>query len=204
MRKEIENFNRLELFKYYHEKTNPFSFVTTKVDITNLYKLCKKNKNTYATIGYYITLAINEVDAFRYRYENGKIYYYDVIRPSYTQMFNDGNIGFFSCDIKENYSEFIREYNTVQNTFLETCLSIANKDQGEVWLSCEPWFNFSSCVTPFDKEVTIPQVIWDRFSFEGDRCYINIMIMSHHGFVDGSHIGLFINKFSEILENIEA
>lgn len=203
MRTEIENFNRMELFKHYHANTNPFSFVTIKVDITNLYKLCKKNKNTYATIGFYIALAINEVDAFKYRYEDGKIYYYDVVRPNFTQMFKDGNIGYFSCDMKDNYNEFIEEYNVVQNKFLETSTSMVSKDQGEVWFSCEPWFNFSSCVTPFDKEVTIPQVIWDRFIIEDDRCYINMMIMSHHGFVDGSHIGLFINKFSEIVQNIE-
>lgn len=203
MRKEIENFNRMDLFEHYHSKTNPFSFVTMKIDITNLYHFCKKHKNVYATIGYYVALAMNKVDAFKYRYEGGKIYHYDVIKPVYTQMFKNGNIGFFACPMKEDYSAFIKEFNLIQDNFFKTNQSDNNIDQGEIWFSCEPWFNFSGCVVPFDKEVTVPQVIWDQFMLEGDKCYIDIMIMAHHGFVDGSHIGAFINGFKELIENIE-
>ncbi len=39
--------------------------------------------------------------------------------------------------------------------------------------------------------------------FDGDRCYINMMIMVHHDFADGYHIGLFINKFKDIIDNID-
>lgn len=42
MRTEIKEFKREDLFKCFQEKTNPFSFVTTKIDITNLYQFCKK------------------------------------------------------------------------------------------------------------------------------------------------------------------
>ena len=38
---------------------------------------------------------------------------------------------------------------------------------------------------------------------EEDKCYIDVMIMAHHGFVDGSHIGAFINEFRKLIENIE-
>lgn len=204
MRNEVQNFNRKDLFELYHARTNPFSFVTIKLDITNLYHFCKKNKNVYATIGYYVTLAMNQVDAFKYRYEDGKIYYYDRLFPSYTQMFKGGNIGFFVCDIKDNYQEFIKEFNLVQDTFFKKNKSIDSKNQGVVWLSCEPWFNFTGCVTPFDKDTTIPQVIWDQFMIEKDKCYIDVMIMAHHGFVDGSHIGAFISVLKELIKNIES
>lgn len=203
MRKEVKNFDRMDLFKHFHERTNPFSFVTTKIDITNLYRFCKKNKNVYATIGYYVTLAMNKVEAFKYRYEDGKVYYYDKLFPSYTQMFHDGNIGFFVCDIKDNYQNFVQEFHLVQEKFLEKNQSIEPEDQDVVWLSCEPWFNFTGCVPPFDKDTTIPQVIWDQFMIEEDKCYIDVMIMAHHGFVDGSHIGAFINEFRKLIENIE-
>ena len=73
MRKEIKDFKRKDLFEHYHSKTNPFSFVTTKVDVTKLYEFCKKHKNYYATMGYYLTLAANSIEEFKYRYEDGKI-----------------------------------------------------------------------------------------------------------------------------------
>lgn len=202
MRQEIINYNRLDLFNSYHSKTNPFSFVTTKMDITKLYNLIRKEKNSYATIGYYIALAANQVDAFKYRYEDGKIYKYDVIKPNFTQMFDDNTIGYFTCDMKDDYHAFIDEYNNILNKFLKNHQSYDGNDSGEIWLSCEPWFNFTGVITPFDKEITIPQVIWDKFMFDGDKCYINMMIMVHHGFADGYHIGLFINKFKELIDNI--
>ena len=70
----------------------------------------------------------------------------------------------------------------------------------EVWISCIPWFSFSGLITPFSKEVTIPQFIWDKYRRVEDKYYTNLMIMIHHGFADGSHLA----KFIEILQkNIE-
>ena len=40
MRKEIENFERIDLFNNFN-RDNPFIFLTTKVNITNIYKNCK-------------------------------------------------------------------------------------------------------------------------------------------------------------------
>ena len=36
MRKEIENYERIELFNNF-DRDNPFIFLTTKVNITNIY-----------------------------------------------------------------------------------------------------------------------------------------------------------------------
>lgn len=203
MRTEIKNFKRQDLFKTFQEKTNPFSFVTTKIDITNLYQFCRKNKNFYATMGYYVALAMNGVDEFKYRYEDNKIYKYDTINLRFTQMFDDETIGFFRCSMTDDYDKFIEEFLENQEKFKKTHQSSVKKDQAEVLLSCEPWFHFTGLVTPFNKEVTIPQVIWDKFNFENDRCYINLMVMVHHGFADGYHIGKFFNKLSELIENID-
>ncbi len=203
MREEVKDFKRWDLFKYYHSKTNPFSFVTTKVDVKKLYDFCKKRKNYYATMGYYLTLAANSIEEFKYRYEDGKIYKYDNLKSSFTQMFADERIGFFTCEMKDTYDEYIKEYTYIYNKFMSTHQSSDSFDHGEVWFSCEPWFQFSGVITPFDKEITIPQFIWDQFSFENGKCYVNLMIMVHHGFVDGYHIGKFINTFKELIDKLE-
>ena len=38
MKEEIKNYCRQDLFDYYHKRSNPFVFVTTKIDITNSYE----------------------------------------------------------------------------------------------------------------------------------------------------------------------
>lgn len=198
-----ENFSRRELFELYNSRQNPFSFVTTKLDVTNVYNYCKEHGNHYATFGYIIAKAMNMIPEFTYRYENENFYKYDQINPNFTQQFANGTIGFFTVTMKDEYEEFIKEFKTTEQQFLESGKSIENPDssRAEVWLSIEPWFNFTGLVTPFDKSIAIPQVIWDRYSIEENKCYIDLMIMSHHGFVDGSHIGEFINNFIDIVSN---
>lgn len=199
MRKEVKNFYRKELFDHFHNNTNPFVIVTTKIDITNIYNKCD---NYYASIAYFINRAVNEVEQFKYRYEKGSIYKYDVLDINYTHRFED-QIGFFYTEYTEDYKDYIEEYKGKKALFLEDHQNIFNTDEGEIWVSYVPWFNFSSLVPSFDKDNTIPQFIWDKFIFEGDRCYINLMIMVHHGFADGYHISQFLEKFNNLIDNID-
>ncbi len=203
MKNVITDFKCLELFNYYNHKDNPFICVTTKVDITNLYKLGKKHGSCYGTIGYYIALAMNEIDEFKFRYEDGKFFKYDVIMPSYTQMLEDKTIGFFACPMLDKYEDFIDEYNKINNDFIKSGNAFQNNGNDVIWYSCTPWFHFNSLMPTYEKNVTIPQVNWDKFSFENGRCYINMMIAVHHGFVDGYHIGLFLKKLNEYIVNID-
>lgn len=201
MKKEIINFERQELFDYYNGKDNPFIYLTTKIDITNIYN---KYKNYYPTIGYVLTLAANQIENFKYRYEDNKVYKYDILKPNFTHMFENNNIGFFTCDMKNDYQDFLIEYQNIKEKFLKNNESYANSDQGELWFSFVPWYNIQALITPFDKKNTIPQFIWDKFNLENDKCYINLTIMVHHGFIDGYHIGLFLKKLNNIIENIDA
>ena len=57
MRTEVVDFKRKDLFKAYDMKENPFLYVTTKVDITNIYNKCKKY---YATISSQIFKKLKE------------------------------------------------------------------------------------------------------------------------------------------------
>ena len=200
MKKEITNFERQELFDYYNSKDNPFIYLTTKINITNIYNKCE---NYYPTIAYIITKAVNQIDNFKYRYEDNKLFKYDELNTNFTHLFDDNNIGFFTCDMKEEYSKFLDEYKNKKQLFLESKKSIAGLDQGEIWVSFVPWFNMTALITPYDKKITIPQFIWDKFNLENNKCYINLTIMVHHGFVDGNHIRLFLENLNNIIENID-
>ena len=202
MRIEVEDFKRQKLFEQYDNKTNPFLFVTTKVDITNIYNYCKLNRNFFATMGYFISLVVNEMDCFKYRKENGKIYKYDTLKTNFTEMIDEDNIGFFICDYVTSYKDFIENFKTKKENLLNSRVSTKNNDQGEVWLSCAPWYEFTSVISPFNKDTAIPQFIWSKYYEENEKMYINLTIMVHHGFADGNHIGLFLKKFNEKINEI--
>lgn len=116
----------------------------------------------------------------------------------------DGNIGFFDVKYTNNYNDFMNEYSDKKAKLLNGEEIEINSDQGEIWYSCIPWFNTTQILTPFNKSVTVPQIMWDKFMFESDNVYINLTIMVHHGFCDAFHLGEFIKNFEDVVKNIES
>ena len=200
MRTKIDKLDRIELFNHYNEETNPFLYITIKIDITSIYNKCK---HYYPSIAFFLHQAIEKIDNFKLRYENGSIYHYDHLKLNFTEKREDDNITFFNVDYTNNYKEFMDNYFKAKEQFLNSKDLDVKDDHGEIWYSCVPWFNFSQVLTPFNKKVTIPQLIWDKFIFENDKVYVNLMIMVHHGFVDGFHLKEFLQTFEDIVKNID-
>ena len=199
----LEDYERKDTFLMFHNRDNPFLFLTVKLDITNLINYCEIHKYHYATISYVICKTINEVDNFKYRLVDGKIAYYDNINIGYTQKTNN-DVGFFQTEYIDDYGEYIKEYKRRESDYNKG-LEGVDYGQKQIWVSCAPWMDFTSLVVPFDKSVTIPQFIWGKFFKEGDKVFTHLMIMAHHGFVDGQHIGDFVNKLEKNIEgfNVE-
>ena len=195
---EFDNYERKDLFNHYNDNDNPFLYLTTKIDITNIYNYCKKHKNHYATIGYIIGKTANQIDNFKYRYIDNKIIYYDKLNINYTQEKNN-IIGYFTTPYANSYKEYIKNYINIQKDFYNDKYKLESR-QDEIWVSCFPWGNFTGLITPYNKKILIPQFIWDKYIIEDNKIYINLMIMIHHGLADGKHIGKFIENLTKNIE----
>lgn len=202
MKTEIKDFERREMFEYYNSATTPFVSVTVRIDITNIYNFCKVRGNYYATIGYYLTKALNTVDEFKHAFEDGKFYKYDVIHPAFTDIREDKSLGFYMCDMVDDYDEFISEFTQTKKKFLNREETKSQDGKRVVWLSCQPWFHFTSLVPPLRREISIPQLIWDKFDFVDDKVFVNLMIMGHHGFVDGYQIGELVSAIEKVIADV--
>lgn len=201
--KEVTNFKRQKLFDHYNSCDNPFVMVTIKVDVTNVVNYCKIHKNFYGTLGYLITMAANQIDAFKYRCIDNKIYYFDYIDSNYTENYNDGTIGYFPVKYQEDYNTYIEEFKNTKKYYVENKIYNTENHPNELWLSCAPWLKFTALVPPFSKTNTIPQFIWDKYELENDRYYVNMLVMFHHGFGDGSHLGKFYEILNEEISNFK-
>ena len=202
MKKKIENYKRRELFEHYDNFTKPFASVTTKIDVTAVYELSRQKGHFYAIFGYCLTKAMCEIEEFRVTYEAREFYLHDTIVPSYTEVLNDGTIGFFDVPLKDTLEEYLASYD-------ETRISLLNGEtltysaDAVVWLSCEPWFKASAIDPPFDKNTRIPQMIWDKYEKVGELYYVDLLIFFHHGFADGQHLGRLISAINENIANLK-
>ena len=201
MRTEERDFKRKQWFDKYQEMTNPYIYLTVRVDITNIINYCKINKNYYATIGYFILLSANELDCFKYRLENNKIYKYENLRSSSVELLDD-EIIYINCNLNE-YNKYLKEYNSEKQRCINNKEIVEGTDQGVIWFSCTPWFNFQSVITPYDKKITIPQFIWDKYVLEDGKYFINLTIMIHHGFADGKDIAEFLSILNKKIDSFD-
>lgn len=193
-----DTWNRKELFNYYDGVTNPFLYLTTTIEITNLYKYVKDNNLPfYPTFGYYITKALNQIDGFKYRKEGSDIAYYDTLNTNFTDNVNGERIFFFTVPFSDDFNKFLDDYKVIKEKYFKNEVTDINYQNNEVWLSCAPWMKITGLITPYNKDNSIPQVIWDKFEFDGDKVKINMVIMVHHGFVDGFQIGKFISLLTD-------
>ena len=197
MIRKIDNYSRIHIFEHYNICDNPFMILTTKVDVTDVVEFCKKNKMFYATLGYLITKTVNDIDSFKYRYDNGNIYFCDIVNSNYTEMFEDHNIGYFDVPFCDDYRDYRNSYTNVYDKFIKSKEYKNESVQDVIWLSCFPWNSFSGLIPPFNKKISIPQFVWDKYHLENGRYYVDLMILIHHGFADGYHISQFLNLLEE-------
>lgn len=194
-KKIINNYKRAEVYDIYNKRDCPFCFIMTKIDITNIVKYCKKNKHHYATIAWALMMATNDLLEMRIRYEDGEFYEYNLMNPEFMLPFENGIAGCLGCEMKMNYVDFIQEFDKQKNIFEKMQKNIYCQDRGTIWISCEPWMELSSIIPPFDKNIDFQRFIWDKIKKERRSYTTNLLIMFHHGYLDGMHIAEFLDKF---------
>lgn len=197
---DLNNWKRKDLYSHYDICTNPFIIVSTEIDITNLYNYVKKNKlSMYASIGYYILNTANEFEGFKYRKENNNLVLYDKVNANFTDSFNGGDIFFFSVKLNNDLKEFNINYRNTKDDYIKNNREYIEKEyrNDEIWFSCVPWFSFVTITPPYNHDNYIPQFIWDKFKHNKNKVTTNVMVMIHHGFMDGYQLGQFFTKLQE-------
>lgn len=194
---EVNNLERIELFKHYNEMDNPFIIMTFPLDVTNVVKYAKVHGHFYATMGFLVGKAVNDIESFKYRYSNGKFYYYEKVAVNFTERV-DEQIGFFECDAEE-LENFVLEFDEKKKMLGHYDDASEENKEDVIWVSCFPWAKFNGLVSPHDKKITIPQFILDKYEEKDGKYSCNMMIMIHHGFADGYHVGKFIEKLNKYI-----
>ena len=198
-----DEWNRYETFKHYDSCTNPFIIISSKIDITNIYNYAKRHQlSMYASLGYLISITANEFDGFKLRKENEDFVLYENIIPNFTENINGENVYYFDVKLEDSISKYNEEFIKLREMYSKQ-ETIFTSEPNEIWLSCAPWFSFNTLTPPYNHDLLIPQLIWDKFNKENAKVTTNLMVMIHHGFMDGYQIGMFYKKLEENIKNFK-
>ncbi|WP_323981258.1 CatA-like O-acetyltransferase [Aeromonas media] len=178
---------------------NPRYGVTVELDVTKFINKVRKLETsfTFAMIFFTVKCA-NDIAAFRYRFLDGRVVLYDQINTLFTYLDKDSEL-FKVVDVA--WADTLQAYVLAaqQATLVQTEYFTAPSGGNVYKFSPLPWFSYTQLSHTFsgDNEDAIPLFNWGRYFQRNDRILLPFSVEVHHSFVDGFHIG----KFLEILQN---
>jgi chloramphenicol O-acetyltransferase type A len=145
--------------------------------------------------------AINAVENFKYRIEEGKVIVYKIIHASPTIMRSDNTFGFSFIEYDENLNEFAKNFEKeklrIQNS---NDLYPPKNSLDCIHCSAMPWLNFSGHKEPVSNTIdSVPKFAFGKASYVEDKLIMNVSVCVNHALVDGYHVGIFSEKFQEYL-----
>lgn len=206
---DINTWKRKDIFTHFSYGSNPFYNVTFKLDVTNLYNYVKKeNLSFYYSLTYLCTMAMNELENFRYSIVDDEVVMIDERCASFTDMKKGEDLFYIVTmpsihDLKE-YNKVAKEKSESQNFFLD----YESESHDLIYISCIPNVDIT-CITnemdytnPKFKDDSVPRLSWGKYIEENDRKQLGMSIEVNHRFIDGYHVGLFVQKLEEKINQL--
>ena len=187
--------------KIFRNSVEPAFCVTFEVDVTDFLRKVRENGWSFTiAMVYAVCKCANEVEAFRYRFLDGKVVLYDQINTAFTylnkdtELFKVVNVPFVS-----DISEYVA---TATRTAREQKAYFTGPLGNDVFqCSPMPWVAYThvSHTNSGKKDNATPLFDWGKFHEENGRMMMPLSVQAHHSFVDGLHVGRFAEKLISFL-----
>jgi chloramphenicol O-acetyltransferase type A len=200
---DIEKWNRRDHFLFYSQFSEPFFGVTVSVDCTEAYRKAKERGNSFYLYYLYRALkAANSIENFRLEIESGQVFIHDSAGAGPTVDRPDETFGFAYMPFIEDEQEFYRaataEIERVRNT---SGLEHASNGRHIIHFTTLPWLDFTSFshARQFTTGDCSPKIAFGKMTESDGSRTMPVSIHGHHALMDGYHVGLFVSRFQDLL-----
>jgi chloramphenicol O-acetyltransferase type A len=202
---DLSTWPRREHFSFFSKFDEPFFGLVADVDCTHAYAEAKRLGVSFFL--YYLHLALqaaNEVEAFRYRIEDGQVYCYDRIHASATIGRPDRTFGFSFIEQHDTLADFVAGANAEIDAVQQSVGLRLNDTTGRpdvIHFSAIPWVRFTGLThaRSFQFPDSCPKISVGQTYQEGATLRMSVAVNVHHGLADGYHVGLFLEAFQRLL-----
>lgn len=187
----------------FRNSVEPAFCVTFEADITKYKQVIKEQGLSFTmAMVYAVCKCANEIEAFRYRFVDGKVVLFDRIDTAFTYMNQETEL--FKV-VNVPMAEDLK-------TYCELALKTAREQQeyftgplGNDVFQCSPmpWVTYThiSHTNSGKKDNATPLFDWGKYYEKDGRILMPVSVQAHHSFVDGIHIGRFVDKLQYFLNN---
>lgn len=201
---DLTTYPRREIYQHFLTFEIPVVVRTLQLDVSALLTYAKSRKLRFSlTFGFILTRAVNHVPEFRHRILHGQLVDYDNIIPSFTILGPDKNIYFSKGVFSDNFStDYPSNLFIIDRAAQGLEPNIGSDNQGQVFITNNPWNNFTSLTFPYSSKVASMPVFGIGKMYEnGGRTMAPLAIQNHHGLTDGYHVGHLLHILNRHLEN---
>ena len=206
MKKKIDTnqWIRKEHYHFFSQFEEPFFGVTVSVDCTKAYEAAHRHGRSFFLYYLYRALkAANSIENFRYRIIEKEVYLFEQVNASPTIKRPNGTFGFaymdYTADEVVFHNSALRETERVQHS--SGLLPSVPGGENVIHFSAVPWLDFTSLshARRFSFPDSAPKISFGKITDTNGRKMMPVAVHVHHGLADGYHIGLFVEKFQELL-----
>ncbi len=186
----------------FRNSIEPSFCVTFEADITKFKRKVKEQGLSFTlAMVYAVCRCANEIEAFRYRFVDGKVVLFDRIDTAFTYLNKE--------------TELFKVVNVpMKDDMTEYCLLAAETAAGQTeyftgplgndvfQCSPMPWVTYThiSHTNSGKKDNATPLFDWGKYYEKDGKILIPISVQAHHSFVDGLHIGRFAEKLQAFFD----
>ena len=202
---DLATWNRREHFTFFSAFEEPFFGLVATVDCTRALAEAKRLGVPFFLYYLHAALrAVNQVEAFRYRIEDGQVYCYDRIHASATIGRADHTFGFSFIEHHDELADFLPTANAeiaAVQASQGLRLGPTTSRPDVIHFSAIPWVRFTglSHARSFSHPDSCPKISVGQTYVESGATLMPVSINVHHGLADGYHVGQFLAAFQERL-----
>ena len=185
----------------FQNSLEPQYCISLELDITNFLKMVKKHNYsfTFAFI-YAVCKCANEIEEFRYRFLDDEVVLYDTIHTSFTYLDTETELfKFVSVPMQEDMEAYIKAAGERAKSQKEYFVAPPAND--EFSFSPLPWISYThiSHTISGNRTNSTPLFDWGKFFERESKIVLPFSVQVHHSFVDGIHVGRFVEKLQDYL-----
>lgn len=197
-----KNWERAMHCMVFRNSIEPAFCVTFEADMTNFKRKIKEQNLSFTlAMVYAVCKCANQIEAFRYRFLDGQVVLFDRIDTAFTYL--------------NPQSELFKVVNVPMiddlNDYVKLAVKTAQEQKeyftgplGNDVFQCSPmpWVTYThiSHTNSGKKDNATPLFDWGKYYEKEGRLMMPISVQAHHSFVDGLHIGRFVEQLQTFFD----
>ena len=188
----------------FRNSVEPAFCVAFEVDITKFLKLVKEQGYSFTlAMVYAVCKCANAIEEFRYRFLDGNVVLYDKIDTAFTYLNKETEL--FKV-VNVPMKDTLDEYMKIATKIAEEQKEYFTGPLGNDVFQCSPmpWVAYThiSHTNSGKRDNATPLFDWGKYQERNGRIIIPISVQAHHSFVDGIHIGKFVDELQKYMDSL--